>query len=69
MHPKVRELIDAILALPNVDDVLTLSAEGGVPLIDGRWLVPLNVYLRWGREESLGIHVVDNIRTEDVFGG
>jgi hypothetical protein len=70
MKQQIELLIESILALDGVDDVLTLSEAGGIKLLDGRWLVPLNVYLRREEKpETLGVTVKDNITIGDKFGG
>ena len=70
MNGRVKEFIQKILDLPEVDDALTLSNEGGLELKDGRIFIPLNIYLKRGDQgETLGIHVEERITTLDKFGG
>jgi hypothetical protein len=70
MQARISRLINEILEMDGIDDVLTLSQEGGIRLLDGRWLVPLNVYLkREDKPDTLGVHVEDNITIGDKFGG
>jgi len=66
---EIDELIEQILEIKGVDDVLKLSDDGGMKLLDGRTLVPLNVYLRIDQGETLGIKTGEVIKAGDHFGG
>lgn len=71
IDPRITKLIQDVFDLPDVDDCLKLSEAGGVPLIDGRILVPLNVYLKKvdNQGETLGISVAEVVHSKDKFGG
>jgi hypothetical protein len=70
MNERVKEFIQKILDMPEVDDAITLSAEGGLYYKDGRLFIPLNIYLKKSDDgESLGVHVEERITTRDKFGG
>lgn len=70
IDPRITRLIHDVFNLPDVDDVAKLSEAGGMKLDDGRWLVPLNVYLkRKDGDNTLGVHVAETVATRDKFGG
>lgn len=64
------ETINKILAFPEVDDVILLHKMGAIELVDGRWLLPVNIYLRELPAEggTLGIQVSDGVGIKDIFG-
>ncbi|GAG20408.1 unnamed protein product, partial [marine sediment metagenome] len=57
--------------IEGVDDAQVLSKRV-MELMDGRTLIPLNVYLRKPEESEgnvLGVHVKETITSKDKFGG
>lgn len=65
-----QETINKILEFPEVDDVILLHRMGAIELIDGRWLLPVNIYLRELPPEggTLGVTVTDGVEVKDRFG-
>ena len=65
MSNRVDNLFNKILA---IEEVESINLGGMVELIDGRTQITLQVYLE-KFEETLGIHVKEEVGTEDIFGG
>jgi hypothetical protein len=66
-----QKIVDLLLESDQVDDVLNTMRNGqSMPLLDGRRLMTLIVYLHpEDQGEVLGIHVEEKLGIEDKFGG